>query len=714
MLTKKFPAGSNALPISICLLIIIITLCIYAQVRHFDFVGFDDNEYVYENIHVKTGLSSKNIGWALTAFYSNNWHPLTWISHMLDCQLFGLHPGAHHLINLFFHIINSLLLFFIFSKMTGDLWKSGFIAMVFAVHPLHVESVVWIAERKDVLSAFFWLLTMGCYYHYAKRPGPLTYAMVLLFFILGLLSKPMIITLPFVLLLLDYWPLQRFQNHIETDGNIGKKWVYLVLEKIPFFLLVPVSGLLTFYAQHHGGVVKSLEAFPLNVRIANAIVSYAAYIGKMIYPVKMAFLYPHHGMPSLWNILVALVLLAAMSIASMKYYKKYPYLIVGWLWYLGTLVPVIGIVQVGMQSMADRYTYIPSIGLTIMMAWGVPDIMTQWRHKKIWLGATTATAMAIFAVISWKQAGYWKNTRSMLEHTIQVTSNNYIALDNMAVEFLRKGQIDQAVDYHLRSQKIYPHNPYSHFSLGVAYFMQGKNQEAIQQYQEAIKLAPEYYQAYTNLGAAHFTIGNMQEAIANYLKAIKINPAYIDAYVNLGLAYDKSGQFDDAIVYYQKALHLDPANSNAHFMLAGVLEKIGNIDEAIKHYGEIVKLKPSRVDVQYRLGVALYKQGRISEAIQCYLEVLKKNPENPETLNSLGSALYMQGRVDEAIEKYMHAVRIKPDYAEAHNNLGAAYFQKGEVHSAVSCFQTALRIHPDYTSAKNNLLQALAKLQRHH
>jgi protein O-mannosyl-transferase len=698
----------------ICIIIIMATLCVYSQVKKYDFVGFDDNEYVYENAHVKTGLTLKNILWAFTAFHSNNWHPLTWISHMMDCQVFGLNPGLHHLMNLFFHIVNSLLLYFVFKQMTGEQWKCGFMAAVFALHPLHVESVAWISERKDVLTAFFWLLAMWSYFRYSKRPCLATYAWVFIFFLLGLLSKPMIITLPFVLMLMDYWPLDRFDNQAIAGFNIRKKLFLLVLEKIPLLILVPVSSLLTFYAQKQGGIVKSLDIFPLNVRIANAIVSYALYIIKIIYPVKMAFLYPHHGMPSWLNIGAALILISTICYLSIRYYKKYPYVIVGWLWYLGTLVPVIGIVQVGMQSMADRYTYIPSIGLLLIVAWGVPEALAKWRYKEIWLAAAVFTVIAISGVIAWKQTGYWKNSLSMLEHTIRVTSKNYIALDTLGVVLLRHGRTDEAINYHLQAQKIYPNNPYSHFSLGVSYFVQGKIRESIDQYLEAIKIEPEYYQAHTNLGAAYFTLGNTEKAVTHYLNAITINPEYVEAYINLGLAYDKLGRFDDAVKQCKQAFRVDPDNINAHFLLANILEKIGNIDEAICHYSEIAKINPGLLDVQYRLGVALYRQGRTAEAIQHYLEVLKKNPDSAETHNSLGTALYKQGRIDDAIGQYLQALDNKPDYAEAHNNLGGAYLCKGDANAAIASFQQALRINPGYTNARNNLQQVLMVRQQNH
>jgi tetratricopeptide (TPR) repeat protein len=691
--------------ISFLLFIAISAIIVYGQVRRHDFVSFDDNEYIYENPRVKSGVTLGNVIWAFTAFHSNNWHPLTWISHMMDCQLFGLNPGPHHLINLFFHIANSLLLFLVFKQMTGHAWKSGCLAALFALHPLHVESVAWISERKDVLSAFFWMLTTGCYIRYVRRPGLARYALALSCFILGLLSKPMLVTLPFTLFLLDYWPLNRLQCLALSVRQNKKQLVRLIVEKIPLLLLVPISCFLTFYAQKHGGVVKSIDVFPLQVRIANAVVSYISYIGKMIFPVKLAFLYPHHGMPPWWKILGAFLLIITLSFLAVKTIKKHPYILVGWLWYLGTLIPVIGIVQVGMQAMADRYTYIPSIGLLIIAVWGIPEVFANRRNKRIWTALSAVTAISIYAGVAWKQVGYWKNSISMLEHTLAVTSRNHVALDSLGVERFKQGKLDEAMDLFLQADRIFPDNPYTHFNMGVALYVKGNTQEAVDQYLEAVRIEPNYFQAYSNLGAACFSLGKTEEAIKHYSKAITIKPDFIDAYINLGIAWDTLGKFENAIQHYTRALHYDPNNVNAHYHLAVDLEKVDRVDEAMSHYSETIRLRPDFFEAHYRLGVSLYKQGRMDEAMRRYSEVLRINPDFAEAHNNLGVILYRKGRVDEAIDRYLKALRLKPDYAEAYNNLGGAYFLKGDAPAAVSAFRAALRINPEYESAKKNLQQ---------
>jgi len=689
-----------------CLFLVTSTISIYLKIYHYDFVSFDDNEYVYENLHVKSGITLTNILWAFTAFHSNNWHPLTWISHMLDCHLYGLTPGLHHLTNLFFHIVNSLLLFFIFKQMTGSQWKSAFIAVIFALHPLHVESVVWISERKDVLSTFFWMLTIWSYIRYVKQPGIQRYVWILLFFILGLLCKPMVVTLPFVLILLDYWPLNRFQY--QSIFDVKKEiWLRIFLEKVPLFILVTIFCFLTYYAQKHGGIVKSLDVFPFQVRIANAIVSYMNYIGKMIYPVDLAFLYPYHGMPPWWKIAIACLLFFIISFLALKNIRKNPYVIVGWLWYVGTLVPVIGLVQVGMQTMADRYTYIPSIGLLIIIGWGIPELTIPWQHKKKGVAAAAVIMISIFAAVTWKQIGYWKNSMTMLEHTIKVTSNNYIALDSLGVELFKQGRIEDAINYYIQSSRIYPNNPYPHFNLGVALYLKGHIEEAVRQYIEALNIESNYFKAHTNLGAALFAQGKTEEAVKHYLDAIRINPDFIDAHINLGIAFNKQGRIEDAIKQFNQALIIDPNNINVHFNLGTDLEKIGRIDEAINHYSEAVRVNPNLLEAQYLLGNALLRRGRVNEAIQHYFQVLRIKPDCAEAHNNLGTAFYQQGRIDESIDQYLQAIRIKHDYAEANNNLGGAYFLKGDIRAATSCFQEALRINPNYESAKNNLQKIL-------
>ena len=521
----------------VMLVLVLATAVVYLQLNNYDFVNFDDDDYVTENRHVQTGLTSGNITWAFTTFHAGNWHPLTWISHMLDCQLFGLKPGLHHLVNLFFHMANTLLLFLILRRMTNALWQSAFVAALFALHPLHVESVAWVAERKDVLSTFFWMLTMGAYVFYVERRELKRYLLALFFFGLGLMAKPMLVTLPFVLLLLDYWPLRRLQMEkpLADDSVNSEKFVkphrkkkerrrsairaghvskpekqirqqpaigHIILEKVPFFVLSLVSSIVTYMAQQKGGAVRSLQSFPLTTRIANALVSYCGYIGKILWPENLALLYPHSGMPPVWKVIGAVLFLGIITFLIIRTVKRFPWLTVGWLWYLGTLVPVIGLVQVGMQAMADRYTYVPIIGVLIMVAWGVPELLEKWRHRNTALATVAVITLFIFSFVTWKQVGYWQNNTTLFKHTLEKTTNN----------------------------------PIIHYNLGNLLASQGKFDDAIKQFRESIRISPGYAKAHNNLGNALLYQGRLDEAIGSYREALRINPDYVIAQKNLNNA----------------------------------------------------------------------------------------------------------------------------------------------------------------------------------
>ena len=663
--------------ILVSLFLIIATLAVYWQIENFDFVNFDDGKYIYENRHVQEGLTLKSITWAFTTFHASNWHPLTWLSHMLDFQFYGINPGWHHLTNLLFHIANTLLLFFVFRKMTGDLWQSAFIAALFALHPLHVESVVWVSERKDVLSTFFWMVTMWSYIWYVENPVVYRYILVFLFFTLGLMSKPMLVTLPFVLLLLDFYPLNRFKFQ-PSDGSASSQQrsntLRLILEKTPLFVLVAISSAITFYAQKKGGALTSLEIYPFKVRIANALVSYVTYIEKMIYPSKLAFLYPHPGMLPWWKISGACLLLLSISFLAIRVAKQSPYFAMGWLWYLGTLVPVIGLIQVGLQSMADRYTYVPLIGIFIIVAWGAPELVKQWKYRKLWLTTLATVSLTILMVMTWKQVGYWKNGITLFEHALKITSNNYV----------------------------------SHNNLGLALEEQGRTAEAIDHYLQALRIKPDLKEAHNNLGLALEKQGRTAEAIDHYLQALRIKPDYAEAHNNLGLALEKQGRTAEAVDHYLQALRIKPDFEKAHNNLGNALEKQGRTEEAVDHYLQALRIKPDYAEAHFNLGIALKNEGRTEEAIDHYLQALQIKPDYAEAHYNIGNVLYMQKRIEEAISHYLQALRIKPDYAEAHNNLGLALKDLGRTDEAIDHYLQALRIKPDYEKAQYNLNEVLA------
>ena len=587
-------------------------LLAFWQVNQCDFINYDDPLYVTGNIHVKSGITLRSIRWAFTTAHASNWHPLTWMSHMLDVQLFGLKPRWHHLTNLLFHIANTLLLFFVFHRMTKAPWKSAFVAALFALHPLHVESVAWVSERKDVLSTFFWMLTMAAYIYYVELPSRFRYSAVVTFFALGLMAKPMLVTLPFVLLLLDYWPLRRLagtgtggpgassakqttsrpqeplsankrKSHKKlTDQRIAPRSVLvtpevsnpgpqptvlcgayyseqqhdriaqrrtggsqsfalrpLLWEKMPLFALSAFSCIVTFIVQQKGGAVRSIEAFSPGVRIANAFVSYIIYIAKTIWPNNLAVFYPHPGSLPLWQVLVSVLLLIAVTISVIRTAKRFPYLTMGWLWFTGTLVPVIGIVQVGGQALADRYTYIPLIGLFIMAAWGFPELLKIWRpthpSRKEALFASSALVLLFLFIVTCTQVGYWRNNIALYDHSLQVAGPSDIILCNRGVAYGKLGNYARAISDYERAIEINPRYAEGLNNRGFAYGGLGNQRQAISDFDRAIEINPEYADAYNNRGAAYGELGNRRQAISDFDRAIEINPEYADAYYNRGV-----------------------------------------------------------------------------------------------------------------------------------------------------------------------------------
>ena len=590
----------------VMLVLVLATAVVYLQVKDYDFVNFDDNEYITENRHVQTGLTSGNITWAFTTFHVSNWHPLTWISHMLDCQLFGLKPGLHHLVNLFFHMANTLLLFIILHRMTKGLWQSAFVAAVFAIHPLHVESVAWVTERKDVLSTFFWMLTMGAYVFYVQRRELKRYLLTLFFFALGLMAKPMLVTLPFVLLLLDYWPLRRLQiekpsvnEHTQSDRSLNRRSKkkerrrsaikaehvnktekqnrqrpaigHIILEKVPFFVLSLASSIVTYMAQQKAGAVGSLQRFSLSARIANALVSYCGYIGKMIWPENLAVLYPHPGMLPTWEVVAAVFFLGITTFLIIRNVKRLPYLTMGWLWYLGTLVPVIGLVQVGVQAMADRYTYIPLIGILIMVAWGVPELLKKWRHRNAALATVAVITLSIFSYVTWKQVGYWQNSVTLFKHTLEKTTNNPIMQNNLGNTLEAEGRLDEAIAHYTESLRIDPNLADSYNNIGLALTKQGRADEAIPNFLKAIRISANHAVAHYNLGTVLASQGKLDEAIYHFRESIRISPDYAKAYNNLGNVLLMQGKIDEAIDSYREALRISPDYIMAHENLKNAL-----------------------------------------------------------------------------------------------------------------------------------------------
>jgi tetratricopeptide (TPR) repeat protein len=591
------------------LLLILTTLVVFHQLPSHDFVNLDDDLFVYENPQVQAGFTTESVLWAFTTFHPDYWRPLSWLSHMLDCQLFGLRPGLHHLINLLFHLANSALLLFILRKMTGSLWRSSFVAALFALHPLHVESVAWVAERKDVLSAFFWLLTIWAYSSYAERPGRNRYLVVLLFFALGLMTKPMVVTLPIVLLLLDFWPLGRLQTHHLAPGSdpgaAKPSAISLVWEKIPLFALSAAMVGLTLFATKEGGTLKSLDLFPLSARIGNALVTYLSYIIKMMWPQGLAVYYPHPGAFPIWQSVGAGLLLICLSVISIGAGRDRPYLAVGWLWYLITLLPVIGLIQAGSQAMADRYTYLSLIGPFIMIAWTVPSLLQGWRHRQVGLALASTIVLSSLVVCTWMQLRYWKNSLTLFQHTIDVTIDNYFAHNNLGVALARQGRLEEAIHHHSESLRIRPDQAEVHNNLANALAARGDFEEAIGHYYEALRIKPDFASAHNNLGSVLARQGKVDEAVNHYREALRIKPDYAGAHYNLGNVLVDRGNVDEAISHYTATLQLWPDWAGAHNNLGFALEKRGRLEEAISHYKEALRIRPDYAKAKDNLERAL-------------------------------------------------------------------------------------------------------------
>jgi tetratricopeptide (TPR) repeat protein len=714
--SEPAPTGASASVVArpcfpawlLAVLLALVTIATYWPATRHDFVNYDDNIYVTSNVHVQNGLTLESIKWAFLNPVSANWHPLTMLSHMLDCQLFGLKPWGHHLTNLLLHALNTVLVFVLLRSMTGALWRSLMVAALFGLHPLHVESVAWVAERKDVLSAFFGLLALWTYARFAEESrtqgdrSKLFYGLTLLFFAFGLMSKAMLVTMPCVLLLLDYWPLQRFK----LQGP-GFRVQSLVLEKIPFFVMAAAVSVVTFVMQRQGGTVKTVENLPLGARVGNALVSFCRYLGKLFWPTDLAVFYPHPGYWPLAEVLLAGVLLAGISALLFMQRRQYPFLLMGWLWFIGTLVPVIGLVQVGEQAMADRYTYIPALGVLILAIWGAYELARRWRYHEIALSVSGSVAIVLCLALTRQQLGYWQDSETLFRHTLKVTENNYIAHNNLGDALFNKGQTGEAISQYQEAIRSKPDYADAHYNLGIALLKKGQTDEAISQYQEAIRLKSDYAETHNNLGIALLKKGQTNEAISQYQEAIRLKSDYAEAHNNLGNALIKKGQTDEAISQYQEAIRLKSDYAEAHYNLGIVLFNKGQVGEAISQYQEAIRSKPDYAEAHYNLGIALLKKGQTDEAISQYQEAIRLKPDYAEAHYNLGNALIKKGQTDEAISQYQEAIRLKSDDADAHNNLGVALFNKGQTDKAISQFQEAIRLKPDYADAQSNLAMAL-------
>jgi Flp pilus assembly protein TadD len=604
----------------VCFFLTGITWLVFEQTFHYPFINFDDGEYVFKNPHVIRGLTIDGIVWAFTHAHAANWHPVTWLSHMLDCQFYGLNAGGHHLTNFLIHAASAIVLFLVLRQMTLAVWRSAFVAAVFAIHPLRVESVVWIAERKDVLSALFFLLMIGAYVRYARAPWSLRrYGLILLLFALGLMCKPMLVTAPFVLLLLDYWPLNRFATLRDREGR-HLKIRGLILEKLPLLGLAIVSCVITLFAQT--GAMQPVARISLPLRLGNAVVSYVDYLRQMFWPSDLAIFYPWEvARLGISRIVLSILLLAGAS-AAVFILRRYRYLVTGWLWYLVMLGPVIGILQVGNQARADRYTYLPQIGLYLLLTWGAVDLSARWNRRRVFLGSLSVIIVVFLIFSARNQVSYWQNSEVLWSRALASTTDNVMAQENLGEAVFQQGRTDEAIGHFQRALQIEPNLATSHASLGAALLRKGQWNEALAHLRRALEIDPRQAPAHSSLGVVLLEMGRPDESLAHLRKALEIDPNDADANYNLANTFLQMGRANEALVHYRKAVQLDPNDTQAMNNMSWIL---ATWPDALTRDGAKAVELAKRADsltrsespiISATLAAAYAEAGRFAEAIQ--------------------------------------------------------------------------------------------------
>jgi tetratricopeptide (TPR) repeat protein len=734
-----------------CAVLAAVTLALYWPVTRCEFIHFDDPQYVTENTAVAQGLHWQGVAWAFRANEQANWHPLTWLSHMLDVQLFGLRAPAHHLVNVGFHVANALFLFLVLLRLTGTIWRCLFVAALFALHPLHVESVAWIAERKDVLSTFFGLLSLWAYACYAGKSKVAAdaatqhatrntqhvsrlYLLSLLLFALSLMSKPTLVTFPFLLLLLDFWPLQRLSFPTLQPSTIPP--LRLLLEKLPFLALSAASCVVTLVAQTRGGAVRSFEHLPLGARLANAALGYVAYLQKVFWPAGLAVVYPLPPQRQEWQVAAATVLLAALTLGVVLAWRR-RYWLVGWCWFLGMLVPMIGLVQVGDQAIADRYTYLPLVGLFLALTWGLCELLPpRLPGRAFALGAGMLAVLVCCAGLTSRQLALWKNTETLTRYAISVTTSNYMAYNNLGAYYWEKGRTDDAIEAFRKSLAIITRVEALN-NLGLALARKGEFTNAISCYETALGTAPDEVGLRLNLADALGATGRIDETIAQYQTVLRLRPKEPAFHQALAALLAKHGHLDEAIEQYQTVLRLEPHNPGVRNDLSRVFTQAGRFDDALAQYQILLHAHPDDPDTLDNLGITLTFQGKLPEAVAQFQHVLQLNTNHVNTYANLGNALAQQnrfpealkqfrqyvfrnftdprghqglgrglletGQLDDAITEFNTVIHLQPKNPEPHYYLGLTLEREGKRPDALAQYQEALRLQPDYAEARHHL-----------
>ncbi len=718
--------------ILICLFLPLVTFLTFWPVFHCGFINYDDPYYVTLNPNVQHGLSMESLRWALTTGHARNWHPLTWVSHMLDVKLYGLNPTGHHLTNLLFHLANTVVIFLALKRLTGTLWRSAFVAALFALHPLHVESVAWIAERKDVLSTFFWALALWTYAGYARyratqtapiestasshqhlaskirNQAPLYYALTLLFFALGLLAKPMLVTFPFLLLVLDYWPLRRLQfaDHPTQSGTFLKAFLPLVREKIPLFGLSALSCGMTLWAQERA--LMPLHGLPFGFRLCNAMLSYLRYVWRMIWPAHLSAHYPYPQFWSLWFILSVAVVLASFSVVALRLAKHHPYVIVGWLWFLGTLVPTIGLVQVGLQSMADRYTYVPLIGLFIIASWGGFDLSLHWRVSVKVMSAGATLILAACIGVTRSQVYYWHDSVSLFRHAVAVTRSNPLAYYNLGVGLLDHGDLSGAKKAFQNAAEINPAYAEAWNNLGSVTHRQGNAEASIEFYNQALKYKPGYAVAHYNLGLALAELGKLDDAASHFQTALKLTPSLASVHKDLGHVLSKKMEFTPALSHLNEYVRLQPGDAEGHVLLAEALRQSGAKEQARKQYSTALTLQPDLPERYEQLARGLADTGKMDAAMESYTTALQFRTDDVDIVQRFAQFLATHGKMADALANFTEVLRLRPEDPQAHYDLALATVIEGNAREAIAYYRRALELRPDWPVALNDLAWLLA------
>lgn len=678
--------------VAVCAALVALSVAAMSGIVENGFLNFDDDTYVTANAHVLQGIKPGGVAWAFASTEGANWHPVTWLSHMLDVQMFGTDAGKHHRTSLLLHTVNAVLLFLLLLRMTGALARSAFASALFAVHPLHVESVAWVAERKDVLSTLFWLLTTGAWLRYVEAKSAGRYAVVIALFALGLMSKPMLVTLPFTLLLLEFWPLKR-------AGSLRER----VIEKAPLFAMAAASCVITVIAQQRGGAFETLAKVEPATRAANAIVAYTTYLGRTFWPASLSIFYPYPFVLSPVLVIGSAATLAGLTVLAFRAAGHAPYFTVGWLWYVGTLVPVIGLVQVGAQATADRYTYIPLVGVFVALAWGLGELAARHPAARVAAAAVALASLVPLLLASRAQAQTFKDSATVFTHALSVDPSNDVAHINLGLSLFNGGKLDEAIQHYEAALKIKPDSVTARNDLGVALHVAGRDAEAAEQLRLAIDGGLRSAEAQVNYGTALAGTGQIDAAIERFNEALRIDPGSAEATRNLANLLSRTGRHDEALARYDRLVELRPDDATARFGRATALAGAGRFDEAQRELESGLRLKPDSPVALNFLGNLLARQGRLPEAIARYEEAARLKPEFAEALNNLGQAYGTIGRLPESIEKFQAAIRANPSFAQAYNNLGISLLRADRIPEAVTAFEAALKLRPDFEQARENL-----------